>query len=45
MKLDTQDKKTKFSIRDFWSKRDQVRGKLWIWSYLLKTFLMENFVQ
>ena len=45
MKLDTQDKKMKFSVGDFWSKCDQVRGKLRIWSYLLKKFLMENFVQ
>ena len=37
----------KFSIKDFFSKWDQMRRKLWIWSHLLKQFLMENsfFVQ
>ena len=34
----------KFSIRDFFSKCDQIRRKLWIWSHLLKKFLMENFI-
>ena len=33
----------KFSIKDFFSKRDQIRRKLWIWSHLLKNSLMENF--
>ena len=36
--------KMKFSIKDFFSKCDQIRKKLRIWSYLLKKFLMENFV-
>ena len=36
--------KVKFSIKDFFSECDQVRRKLWIWSYLLKKSLMENFV-
>ena len=34
----------KFSIKDFYSKCDLIRGKLWIWSYLLKKSLMENFI-
>ena len=33
-----------FSIKDFFSKCDQIRRKLWIWSHLLKKFLMENFI-
>ena len=33
----------KFSIKDFFSKCDQIRRKLRIWSYLLKKSLMENF--
>ena len=32
----------KFSIEDFFSKRDQIRWKLRIWSHLLKKSLMEN---
>ena len=34
----------KFSIKDFFSKCDQIRRKLWIWSHLLKNYLMENFI-
>ena len=34
----------KFSIKDFFSKYDQIRSFLRIWSYLLKKFLMENFI-
>ena len=34
----------KFSIKDFFSKCDQIRSFLRIWSYLLKKFLMENFI-
>ena len=34
----------KFSIKDFFSKRDQIRRKLRIWSNLLKKPLMENFL-
>ena len=34
----------KFSIKDFFSKCDQIRGFLWIWSHLLKKLLMENFI-
>ena len=36
--------KMKFSIKDFFSKCDQIRGKLWIWSHSLKKSLMENFI-
>ena len=36
--------KMKFSIKDFFSKCDQVRRKLRIWSHLLKKSLMENFI-
>ena len=36
------EQKMKFSIKDFFSKSDQVMG---IWSRLLKKFLMENFLQ
>ena len=34
----------KFSIKDFFSKYDQIRRKLGIWSHLLKKALMENFI-
>ena len=34
----------KFSIKDFFSKCDQIRSFLRIWSHLLKKFLMENFI-
>ena len=37
-------KKFKFSIKDFFSKCDQIRYFLWIWSHLLKKSLMENFI-
>ena len=33
----------KFSIKDFFSKCDQIRRKLQIRSHLLKKFLMKNF--
>ena len=36
--------KMKFSIGDFFSKCDQIRKKLRIWSHLLKKSLMENFI-
>ena len=35
--------KMKFSIKDFFSKCDQIRRKQ-IWSHLLKKYLMENFI-
>ena len=34
--------KMNFSIKDFFSKCDQIRKKLRIWSHLLKKSLMEN---
>ena len=36
--------KMKFSIKDFFSKCDQIRSFLGIWSHLLKKSLMENFI-
>ena len=33
-----------FSIKDFFSKCDQIRSFLRVWSHLLKKSLMENFV-
>ena len=36
--------KVKFSITDFFSKCDQIRRKLRIWSHLLKKSLMGNFI-
>ena len=35
---------TKFSIKDFFSKCDQIRRKLQISSHLLKKLLVENFI-
>ena len=37
-------RKMKFSIKDFFSKCDQIRRNLRIWSHLLKRSLMENFI-
>ena len=36
--------KKKISIKDFFSKSDQIHRKQQIWSHLLKKFLMENFI-
>ena len=36
--------KIKFSIKDFFSKCDQIHSFLQIWSHLLKKSLMENFI-
>ena len=36
--------KMKYSIKDFFSKCDQIRRKLQIWSQLLKKSLMKNFI-
>ena len=36
--------KMKFSIKDFFSKFDQIRSLLRIWSHLLKKSLMGNFI-
>ena len=33
-----------FSIKDFFSKYDQIRMKLRIWPHLLKKSLVENFI-
>ena len=37
-------KKIKFTIKDFFSKCDQIRRKLRIWSHLLKKPSLENFI-
>ena len=36
--------KMKFSIKDFFSKCDQIGSFLWIWSHLLKKSLMKNLI-
>ena len=36
--------KIKFSIKDFFSKRDQIRKKLQFWLHLLNRSLVENFI-
>ena len=36
--------KVKFFIKDFFSKCDQIRSLLQIWSHLLKKSLIENFI-
>ena len=36
--------KMKFFIKDFFSKCDQIRSFLWIWSHLLNNSLIENFI-
>ena len=36
--------KMKFAIKDFFSKCDQIHRFPWIWSHLLKKFLIENFI-
>ena len=41
----TLQKKKKFSIKGFFSKCDQTRSFLQIWSHLLKKSLMENFIK
>ena len=40
----TQPIQLQFSIKDFFSKCDQIRSFQQIWSYLLKKPLMENFI-
>ena len=37
-------RKIKFTIKDLFSKCDQIRWKLRIWSHLLKKHSMENFI-
>ena len=44
MSLNPTAQKIKFSIKDFFSKCDQVRSKLRIWSHLLKKSLMQNLI-
>ena len=34
----------KYSIKDFFSKYDKIRRKLWTWSHLLKKFWMEKLI-
>ena len=34
----------KFSLKDFFSKCDQIRKKLLIWSHLLKKYSVENLI-
>ena len=36
--------KMKFSIKDFFSKYDQIRWKLRVWSHLLKKSIIEKFI-
>ena len=36
--------KRKFSIKDFFSKRNQILWKMCIWSHLLKKSIRENFI-
>ena len=36
--------KMKFSIKGFFTKCDQIRSFLWVWSHLRKKSLMENFI-
>ena len=36
--------KMKFSFKDIFSKCEQIRRKLQIWSHLLNKYLMENFI-
>ena len=36
--------KMKFFIKDFFSKRDQIRRKLRILSYFMKNSLLKNFI-
>ena len=40
----TKSAKMNFSIKDFFSKWDQIRRKLRIWSHLLQKSIMENFI-
>ena len=40
----TQHKKTKFSIKNFFSKCDQIRSFLRMWLHLLKKSLMQSFI-
>ena len=44
LEIGTTAQKMKFSIKDFFSKCDQIRSFVLIWSYLLEKFLMKNFI-
>ena len=44
MTITTAQKTPKFSIKEFFSKCDQIRRFLRIWSHLLKESLMDNFI-
>ena len=37
-------RKLKFSVKDFFIKRDQIRSFLRIWSHLQKKSLLKNFI-
>ena len=41
--LPSMDKKWRFFFKDFFSKCDQIRSFLQIWSHFRKKFLIENF--
>ena len=43
-KLTRTAQKNKFSLKNYFSKCDQIRWKLEMWSYALKKSLMENFI-
>ena len=43
VKYESTAQKLKFSVKDFFSKFDQIRSFLRIWSHLLKQFWTENF--
>ena len=42
--LSSTSQKMKFPVKDFFSKCDEIRKKLRIWSHLLKNSLVENFI-
>ena len=42
-KITVTTQKMKFSVKDFFSKCDQIRSFLWIWSPLFKKSLLEKF--
>ena len=44
VKISNTGQKLKFSIKDFFSKCDQIRSFLRIWSHLLKKSYLENFI-
>ena len=42
--LNTRSGNSVLFIKDLFSKYDQIRIILWIWSHVLKKFLMQNFI-